>query len=69
VAQGEAAMGLGDGHHAVPLVSPVNGTVVAVNRAVADAPDLLRDAYGAGWLFKVKAPRLEADQRQLLHAQ
>jgi glycine cleavage system H protein len=69
VAQGEAAVALGDAFHAVPLVSPVNGTVVAVNRAVADAPELLQDAYGAGWLFKVKAPRLEADQRQLLHAQ
>jgi glycine cleavage system H lipoate-binding protein len=69
VSQGEAAVGLGDGRRSVPLVSPVNGTVVAVNRAVAEAPELLKDAYGAGWLFKVQAPRLEADQRQLLHAQ
>ncbi len=68
VTQGEAAVALGDGRHAVPLVSPVNGTVVAVNRAVADHPELLEDAYGAGWLFKVSPPRLEADQRQLLHA-
>ena len=68
VAQGEAAVALGDEKFSVPLVSPVNGTVVAVNRAVAEHPDLLQDAYGAGWLFKVKAPRLEADQRQLLHA-
>jgi len=68
VSQGESAMALGDGQRSVPLVSPVNGTVVAVNRAVAETPDLLQDAYGAGWLFKVKAPRLEADQRQLLHA-
>jgi len=69
VTQGEAAVALGDGRYSVPLVSPVNGTVVAVNRAVAEDPNLLQNAYGAGWLFKVKAPRLEADQRQLLHAQ
>jgi len=68
VAQGEAAVALGDEQFSVPLVSPVNGTVVAVNRAVAENPGLLQDAYGAGWLFKVQAPRLEADQRQLLHA-
>ena len=68
VTQGEAAVALGDGRYSVPLVSPVNGTVVAVNRAVAEDPNLLQNAYGAGWLFKVKAPRLEADQRQLLHA-
>jgi len=69
VVQGDAAVALGDGLHSVPLVSPVNGTVVAVNRAVADDPHLLENAYGTGWLFKVRAPRLEADQRQLLHAQ
>jgi glycine cleavage system H protein len=68
VAQGEAAVALGDETLSVPLVSPVNGTVVAVNRAAVENPSLLQDAYGAGWLFKVKAPRLEADQRQLLHA-
>jgi glycine cleavage system H protein len=68
VAQGEAAVALGDGQRSVPLVSPVSGTVVAVNRAVAEDPHLLENAYGTGWLFKVKAPRLEADQRQLLHA-
>jgi glycine cleavage system H lipoate-binding protein len=69
VMQGEGAVALGDGRRSVPLVSPVSGTVVAVNRAVAEDPHLLQNAYGTGWLFKVKAPRLEADQRQLLHAQ
>jgi glycine cleavage system H protein len=69
VTQGEAAVAIGDGRRSVPMVSPVNGTVVAVNRAVAEDPSLLQNAYGTGWLFKVQAPRLEADQRQLLHAQ
>ncbi|MGC3999168.1 MAG: glycine cleavage system protein H [Anaeromyxobacter sp.] len=66
VAQGDPALSLGDGHKAVALASPVDGTVVAVNRAAVDAPAALADVYGAGWLFKVKAPRLAANLRQLL---
>ena len=37
------------------LVSPVTGTVVAVNEAVADEPGTINsDPYGAGWLFEVE---------------
>lgn len=37
------------------LYSPVSGTVVAVNEALAATPeDLNRDPYGAGWIFKVE---------------
>jgi glycine cleavage system H lipoate-binding protein len=62
LAQGEPVVYLGDGAKSVALVAPVDGTVVSVNKAGAgtDAP------YGAGWLFKVKAPRLAANLRQLL---
>ena len=36
------------------LVSPVSGTVVAVNEAVVDEPGTINeDPYGAGWLFTV----------------
>ena len=36
------------------LVSPVSGTVVAVNDAVVDEPGTINeDPYGAGWLFTV----------------
>ncbi len=48
------------------MLSPVDGTVVAVNAAVRQKADGLDDPYGAGWLFKVKAPRLAANLRQLL---
>lgn len=38
-----------------PLVSPVPGTVVAVNEAVAEDPGLAeRDPYGDGWLIEVQ---------------
>ncbi|HTN51678.1 MAG TPA: glycine cleavage system protein H [Anaeromyxobacter sp.] len=65
VAQGEPAMALCDEGCSVPMLSPVDGTVVAVNPAVKRDAAALDDPYGAGWLFKVKAPRLAANLRQL----
>lgn len=65
VAQGEAAVEIGDGERRVPMLSPVDGTVVAVNAAAREKPDGIEDPYGTGWLFKVKAPRLAANLRQL----
>lgn len=37
------------------LFMPVSGEVVAVNEALADAPDTVnQDPYGNGWMIKVK---------------
>ncbi len=37
------------------IYSPVSGTVVEVNAALADKPELLNeDAEGAAWIFKIK---------------
>ena len=37
------------------IYAPVSGTVVAINEALEDAPELLNsDAFGEGWLFQVK---------------
>lgn len=66
VMQGEPALEIGDGERSVPMLSPVDGTVVAVNAAAREKPDGLADPYGASWLFKVKAPRLAANLRQLM---
>jgi glycine cleavage system H lipoate-binding protein len=66
VMQGEPAMEIGEAEQTVPMLAPVDGTVVAVNAALRDKADGLEDPYGAGWLFKVKAPRLAANLRQLL---
>ena len=42
------------------LVSPVSGEVVAVNEALADAPEKCNaDPYGEAWLIKVKVAALE----------
>jgi glycine cleavage system H lipoate-binding protein len=62
VHQGEAALAVTDGARRATLAAPIDGTVVAVN-AAPPAPD---DPYGAGWLFRVRAPRLAANLRQLL---
>jgi glycine cleavage system H protein len=66
IAQGEPAFQIGDGEKDVPMLAPVDGTVVAVNQAVKERQDGLDDPYGRGWLFKVKASRLAANLRQLL---
>lgn len=37
------------------VYAPVSGTVVAVNEALADAPETLNsDPYGAGWLCEIE---------------
>jgi glycine cleavage system H protein len=46
------------------VYAPLSGTVVAVNEALADAPETLNhDPYGAGWLCEIEiadASELEA---------
>ncbi len=37
------------------IYSPVSGEIIEVNQALADAPESINeDAYGAGWIFKVR---------------
>ncbi|MGO3151881.1 MAG: glycine cleavage system protein GcvH [Galactobacter sp.] len=48
------------------LYSPVTGTVVEVNQAAIDSPELLNsDPYGEGWLFTVEV----TSEGELLSAQ
>lgn len=43
------------------VYSPVTGTVIEVNEELADAPETVNsDAYGAGWLMKVKLADTDA---------
>jgi glycine cleavage system H protein len=67
LAQGETGWTLVADGGAVDMVSPVGGTVLAANSAVARDPEVLRrDPYGEGWLLKLKPARLESDAKQLL---
>lgn len=44
------------------LYAPVAGTVVAVNEALADAPDLVNsDPFGEGWMLVLEAAPGAAD--------
>lgn len=50
-----------------PLVSPVSGTLLAVNEAVAADPGLAeRDPFGAGWLIEVSLGAAAAELPGLL---
>jgi len=66
VRQSRPAFAVGDQVITVPMLSPVDGEVVAVNERVERDPSALRDPYGAGWLFKVKVPELGQALKQLL---
>jgi glycine cleavage system H lipoate-binding protein len=67
VGQGEKAWSLASDSKSVDMLSPVDGTVAAVNDQALACPDILhRDPYGAGWLLKVRAARPAANVKQLL---
>ncbi len=53
--------------HAVDLLSPVSGEVVGVNPDLRRDPSVInQDAYGRGWLYKVKAADLHQQIANLL---
>ncbi len=65
--QGEKGWSLSSDSKSVDMLSPVDGTVVAVNDQVMTSPDILNpDPYGNGWLIKVRAPRRTANFKHLL---
>ncbi len=67
LAQGEPAWTLVADGKAIEMLSPVDGTVVAVNHQAAGMPDAAHARpYDTGWLLKVRSPRLAANVKQLL---
>ena len=65
VRQGEPAFTLRGAVGPLPMISPVDGMVVATNPA-ARIGALLSDPYGSGWLLRVQAPQFKRNARQLL---
>lgn len=52
----------------VSVKSPLSGTVVAVNEALAARPELVHtDPYGAGWIARVDAANWAAERAALVH--
>jgi glycine cleavage system H lipoate-binding protein len=65
--QGEPAWSLNAAGESIPMLSPVDGEVIAVNQAALDDPSLAnRDPFGEGWLVKVKSSNFAAGARNLL---
>lgn len=49
------------------LPSPVHGTIVEINQALAVSPEIInQDPYGGGWLAVVDVPDWPAQRRTLL---
>ena len=67
LAQGEKGWSLVVDSERIPMLSPVAGEVVEVNREVLRSPEILRqDPYGKGWLLKVKSSGIASSTRNLL---
>lgn len=67
LAQGERGWQVQVDGHAIPMLSPVDGEVVAVNTDVVGSPMLVNsEPYDRGWLLKVKVPDPAAPARNLL---
>jgi glycine cleavage system H lipoate-binding protein len=65
--QGEKGWSLTAESRIIPMLSPVDGEVIAVNPAALRTPTVVNeDPYGNGWLLKVKPARLAANTRNLL---
>ncbi len=54
----------------VAVRSPVTGTVVEANPALADTPELVHlDPYGRGWIARLTLADWAADQAALVHGE
>ena len=51
------------------MFTPVSGTVIEVNEALLDSPELINeDPYGGGWIAKIEPKDLDADLARLMDA-
>lgn len=67
--QGEACAVVESVKAASDVYAPVAGTVVAVNEALAQAPELInQDPYGGGWILRLK-PGAQPTAADLLNAE
>jgi len=54
----------------LPIVAPLDGSVVAVNAQLSGTPNLLnKDPYGKGWLLKIKPENLQRDLKRLFYGE
>lgn len=54
----------------VTIKTPVSGTVVGINEALEDTPELInQDPYGAGWICVIQPSKREDDLARLAHGE
>ena len=54
----------------VTIKTPLSGTVVEINEALEDKPELIhQDTYGQGWIAVIQASDWERDVAQLAHGE
>jgi glycine cleavage system H protein len=68
IVAGEACGVLESVKAAADLHAPVSGTVIEINRAVVDRPELLNEAADTTWIFRMRPTALDLDRAQLLDA-
>lgn len=67
IRQGQRIISMHKDGRQIDLVSPIEGTVVDVNRNALDDPKLThKDPYGDGWLLTVNSPDSTTNFRNLL---
>jgi len=67
IEQGEVGWKLDVGKKDINMLSPVSGSVVAVNKDIVKNPNLInQDPYGKGWLMMVKPDNKRATVKNLL---
>jgi len=67
IRQGQRIIAMHRDGREIDLVSPIEGTVVDVNRKALDDPKLAqKDPYGDGWLLAVNSPDAKTNFRNLL---
>ncbi len=67
LSQGERGWQVQVDGHAIPMLSPVGGEVVALNPDLLASPELVNaDPYHRGWLMKIRVPNPAAAARNLL---
>ncbi len=55
---------------ALDVISPVSGSIVEVNSALVNSPDLANsDPYGEGWFVKIELTDFESDRENLADAE
>lgn len=67
LAQGQLGWQVQVDGHSIPMLSPLDGEVVAINQELGKAPDLVNaEPYDRGWLMRVRVANPAAAARNLL---